>query len=129
MTDIEQLKQQLYEKIQASSKPEEPLSDLERLKYSQLPAYQAHQRLKQQTEQGWNKAFIQGAIPNSSPFTPPDEVYLLEVLTECCSRLNSALATSERYPQLPDLKSAIADAITGIHEAAAIVVEPETYLE
>jgi hypothetical protein len=72
---------------------------------------------------------MQGAIPNQSPFTPADEIYLLEVLTECRAKLLSAQSTAQRYPQLPDIEKGIADAITGIHEAAAVVLEPETYME
>jgi hypothetical protein len=77
----------------------------------------------------WQQAPIQGAIPNSSPFTLADEQYLLEVLTECRAKLESALATAQGYSQLPDLAKGIGDAITGIHEAAAVVIDPELYLE
>jgi hypothetical protein len=72
---------------------------------------------------------VQGTVPPSSPFTPADEQYLLEVLTNCRRKLDSALATAKRYPRLPDLSTALSDAITSIHEAAAIMIEPETYLE
>jgi hypothetical protein len=96
MTDLlEQLKQELLAKLQASSKPE--------------------------------RSPVQGTIPTQSPFAPADEVYLLEVLTECRAKLDAALATAERYPALCDLKTNIADAITGIHQAAAIVIDPELY--
>jgi len=85
--------------------------------------------LHRQSFQSWQQAPTQGAIPPSSPFTPADEQYLVEVLTECRHKLDSALVTAKRYPQLADLATALSDAITGIHEAAAIVIEPETYLQ
>ncbi len=85
--------------------------------------------IDRQSFQNWQQTAIQGAIPPSSPFAPADEQYLVEVLTECRHRLDSALATAKRYPRLPDLSTALSDAITGIHEAAAIVIEPETYLQ
>lgn len=72
---------------------------------------------------------MQGNPPPSSPFTEADEQYLLEVLTECRVKLDSALVTAQGYRRLPDLSTAISDALTGIHQAAAIVIEPETYLE
>lgn len=77
----------------------------------------------------WQQSPQQGAIPTASPFAPADEQYLLEVLTECRAKLDSALATANRYPRLPDLSTALADSITAIHKAAAIAIEPETYLE
>lgn len=82
-----------------------------------------------QTYNNWQQSPMQGAIPPSSPFTPADEMYLLETLTECRKKLESALSTAEGYSRLPDLRKGIADAITGIHEAAAVVIEPETYME
>ena len=82
-----------------------------------------------QTFRQWQQSPMQGAMPNPSPFTLADEQYLLEVFTECRTKLQSALSTAQRYPQLPDIEKGIADAITGIHEAAAVVLEPETYLE
>ncbi len=127
--DLEQLKQQLYVKIQANAKPEQPPSDVEMLKYSELPSCQSHQNLKQQTERQWQQAPMQGAIPMQSPFTPADEQYLIEILTECRTKLESALQTAQGYSQLPDLAMGIGDAITGIREAAAVVIEPEAYLE
>lgn len=76
-----------------------------------------------------HQPLMQGTPPKSSPFTPADEQYLLEVLTECRVKLDSALATAQGYSQLPDLATALNDALTGIHQAAAIVIEPETYLD
>ncbi len=77
----------------------------------------------------WHQTPMQGAIPNPSPFTPADEAYLLEVLTECRAKLESALETAQGYSRLPDLAKGIGDAITGIHEAAAVVIDPEIYME
>jgi hypothetical protein len=77
----------------------------------------------------WQRSPIQGAMPNQSPFTPADEQYLLETLTECRTKLQMALTTAQGYSRLPDLAKGLADALTGIHEAAAVVLEPETYLE
>ncbi len=90
MTDpLEQLKQDLYAKIQATCKPEEPPSDIDLLKYSQLPEYQAHQKLRQQTEQRWKQAPMQGAIP----FTTPDEEHIeivSDALLDALDRLTFA---------------------------------------
>ena len=123
MTDLDDLKQQLYSKIKASQQPEPTPSRSDLLKYSDLRANQSFEN--------WKQAPIQGAIVpvSSSLFTSADEQYLVEVLTECRVKLESALVTAKRYSQLPDLATAIADSITGIHQAAAIVIEPETYLE
>jgi hypothetical protein len=82
-----------------------------------------------QTSHQWQQSPMQGAIPNPSPFTLADEQYLLETLTECRAKLQMALSTAQEYSQLPDLAKGLADAITGIHEAAAVVLEPETYME
>jgi len=85
--------------------------------------------LPHQDFKDWQQSPIQGKFPPSSPFTQADEQYLLEVLTDCRHKVDSALSTAKRYPRLPDLSTALSDAITGIHEAAAIVIEPEAYLE
>ena len=85
--------------------------------------------LSQQNLQSWQQSPQQGAIPRESPFTTADETYLLEVFTECRVKLESALATAQRYSRLPDLAEGIGDAITGIHEAAAVVIDPELYTE
>jgi len=69
----------------------------------------------------------QGAIPALTPFTPADEIYLQEVLTECRVRLESALSTAQGYAHLPDLSTALSDAITGCQKAIAIVNDPENY--
>jgi hypothetical protein len=89
------------------------------------------EQLKQQIQscQQWQHSPIQGVIPNPSPFTSADEQYLLEVLHECRAKLESALETAQGYSRLPDLAKGIGDAITGIHEAAAVVIDPEIYIE
>jgi hypothetical protein len=77
----------------------------------------------------WQQSPIQGAIPRTSPFTPADEAYLLETLTECRVKLSEALKVAQGYSRLPDLVAGLGDALQGIHDAAAIVVDPETYLD
>jgi hypothetical protein len=57
------------------------------------------------------KTFKAGSSP--LPFTPADESYLQETLTECRVKLESALATAKGYSRLPDLAVALSDAITG----------------
>ncbi len=123
MKDLNDLKQQLYQKIKERQQLDPTPIRTDLLKYSDL-------RANQQFE-SWRQSPIQGAIVpiSSSPFTPVDEEYLLAVLTECRTKLDSALVTAKRYSRLPDLTTAIADSITGLHQAAAIVIEPETYLE
>lgn len=51
MTDLNELKQQLYAKIQANSKPEKPLTQEDLLKNDEIPQYQSHQRLRNALEQ------------------------------------------------------------------------------
>ncbi len=85
--------------------------------------------LSHQSFPQWQQSPIQGAIPHQSPFTPADEAYLQEVLTECRIKLESALATAQGYSCLPDLAVALGDAITGCNEALAVVNDPQTYLE
>jgi hypothetical protein len=41
------------------------------------------------------------SVPQRSPFTPADESYLQEVLTECRVKLESALSTAKRYSAYP----------------------------
>ena len=62
-------------------------------------------------------------------FTPADESYLVETLVECRFKIESALATAQRYSSLPDLAVALSDALTGCHEALAVVNDPKTYQE
>ena len=83
--------------------------------------------LSHQSFSQWQQSPQQGAIPARSPFTPADESYLQEVLTECRVRLESALSTAQGYAHLPDLSTALSDAITGCQRAIAIVNDPENY--
>lgn len=77
----------------------------------------------------WQQSPIQGAIPRTSPITPADEKALLEAFTECGERLRAVQEIAQRYPQLAELGAGISDARQSIAEAAAVVIEPETYLE
>jgi hypothetical protein len=85
--------------------------------------------LSHQNLQSWQQSPTQGVIPAQSPFTPADESYLVETLTECRVRLESALTTAKGYSGLPDLAVALADALTGCQEALAVINDPKTYLE
>ncbi len=84
--------------------------------------------LSHQNLQSWQQSPVQGAIPARSPFTPADESYLQEVVTECRIKLESALGTAKGY-SLPDLTTALADALTGCQEALAVINDPQTYQE
>ena len=84
----------------------------------------SHQNLK-----SWQQSPVQGAIPAQSPFTPADESYLAETLTECRVKLESALSTAQNYTRLPDLSTALSDALTGCQEALAVLNDPQTYQE
>jgi hypothetical protein len=84
----------------------------------------SHQNFSQ-----WQQSPVQGAIPARSPFTPADESYLQEVLTECRVRLESALATAKGYSRLPSLATALSHAVEGCQEAIAIVNDPQNYQE
>jgi hypothetical protein len=77
----------------------------------------------------WQQNPIQGAIPNQSPLTPADEALLTETLVECRARLQMALQTAQTYRQLPDLATALGDAVTGCDEALAVLNDPSTYLD
>ncbi len=77
----------------------------------------------------WQQAPVQGAIPNQSIFTPADESFLEETLVECRARLRMALETAKTYNRLPDLATALGDAVTGCEEALAVVRDPQKYLE
>ena len=85
--------------------------------------------LSQQSSSQWQQSPTQGAIPARSPFTPTDEIYLQQVLTECRIRLESALSTAQGYVPLPDLSNALSNAITGCQKAIAIVNDPQNYQE
>ncbi len=68
-------------------------------------------------------------LPQTSkqPFTPADESYLAEVAVECRVKLESALQTAQRYSRVPQLTTALADALTGCQQAAAILQDLNTY--
>jgi hypothetical protein len=62
--------------------------------------------------------------------TDADELYLTETITESRVRLESALATAERYrSQVPALATALADGLTAIQQADAIFNDLETYAD
>lgn len=48
--ELEQLKKELYAKIQATQKPDQPLSDLDLLKHSELSIHEAHKKLRHQVK-------------------------------------------------------------------------------
>ena len=125
MTDLEQLKQQLLAKLQASGKPKQPPSDLDLLKPSQLPTYQAHQELRRQTEQQWKRSPLQGAIPSNEDHIEIVTDALLDALdrltfahhllentgvakthtalfTAVCDALNATSEAIERCSDAPD---------------------------
>ena len=77
----------------------------------------------------WQQSPQQGAVQTRSPFTPADESYLAETLTECRVKLESALSTAQNYTRLPDLSTALSDALTGCQEALAVLNDPQTYQE
>jgi hypothetical protein len=77
----------------------------------------------------WQQNPIQGAIPSQSPLTPADESFLIETLVECRNRLQMALETAQGYSRLPDLATALGDAITACEEALAVVRDPQKYIE
>lgn len=79
--------------------------------------------------QQWDQLPIQASSPNLSSFTLADEAYLLEVLTECRVKLKSALCTAQTYSRLPDLTTAISDAITACDEGLTVLNDPTTYVE
>jgi hypothetical protein len=66
---------------------------------------------------------------HQTSFTTADEAYLQETLVYCRVKLESALRTAQRYNQLADLSTALADALTGCNEALTIVGDPKTYQE
>ena len=119
MTDLEQLKQQLYAKLQKSIKPEEPLSDLDLLKPSQLPAYQAQQNLRQQTEPQWKRSPSQGAIPS----VPSDEDHIAivtDALLDALDRLTFAdclLQNTGLSKSHTALFTAVCDGLNATNEA------------
>ncbi len=116
MTDLENLKQQLYAKIQKNSEQEKPLTDADLVKHSELPTYQAHQNLRQQTFEQWQHCPIQGAIPK--PLSELDEVEAalktaLPWLEQAYCLMNSN-RLDKRYAEL---YVAVCDAMTATQEA------------
>jgi hypothetical protein len=77
----------------------------------------------------WQQNPIQGVIPSQSPFAPADENFLTETLVECRARLQMALETAQGYSRLPDLATALGDAVTGCEEALTVLGDPATYLD
>lgn len=70
---------------------------------------------------------VDGVLVNNV-LTDADEIYLTETLTECRVRLESALATVERYSsQLPALATAVADGVTACQSALQVLDEPLAY--
>lgn len=86
--------------------------------------------IDRQSFQNWQQAPAQGAIPLKSVMTDADELYLTEVIAESRVRLESALATAQRYgSQVPALSTALADALTAVQQADAIFNDLETYAD
>lgn len=77
----------------------------------------------------WQQSPVQGAIPNQSPIAPADEVFLTEVLVDCQIRLKMALEAARGYSRLPDLATALGDAVTACQEGLAVVQDPQKYIE
>ncbi len=77
----------------------------------------------------WQQIPIQGAIPSQSPLAPADQSFLEETLVECRTRLQMALQTAQTYSRLPDLATALGDALTGCDEALAVLADLATYLD
>lgn len=116
MSELEDLKQQLYAKIQASQTHEQPPSEIDLLKYSQLPTYQAHQRLRLQAQQQWMESPQQGAIP--APANPLYEVeeglkIALPHLKEAYARAEKSGVKETNY----ELLQALGDALTACTDA------------
>ncbi len=82
-----------------------------------------------QTFTQWQQNSAPSSIPSPSPLTPADEAYLAETLVECRNRLQIALKTAQTYNRLPDLPTALGDAVTACEEALAVVRDPQKYIE
>ncbi len=85
--------------------------------------------IPQQTFSQWLQNPSQGTVPSPSPLTPADEDFLAETLVECRNRLQMALETAQTYNRLPDLATALGDAVTACDEALAVVQDPQKFLE
>lgn len=77
----------------------------------------------------WQQNPMQGTIPSVSPLTPADEAFLAETLLECRQRLRMALEAAKTYSRLPDLGTALGDALTGCDEALTVLNDPAIYLD
>ncbi len=84
--------------------------------------------ITQQTLTQWQQK-PQDAIPHQSPLTPADEAFFAETLVECRVRLQMALKTAKTYSCLPDLATALGDAVTGCEEAIAVIQDPQKYID
>ena len=85
--------------------------------------------IPQQSFTQWQQTPMQGTVPSSSPLTPADEAYLTETLVECRVRLQMALETAQTYSRLPDLATALGDALTGCDEALAVGQDSQKYID
>jgi hypothetical protein len=85
--------------------------------------------IPQQSFTRWQENPVQGTVPSPSPLTLADEDFLAETLIECKNRLRMALETAQTYNRLPDLATALGDAVTACEEALAIVQDPQKYIE
>jgi hypothetical protein len=86
--------------------------------------------IDRQSFQEWQQAPAQGITPRPSIMTDADELYLTEVITESRVRLESALTTAQRYgSQVPALSTALADAVTAVQQADAILSDLDTYAD
>lgn len=77
----------------------------------------------------WLQVPVQGSILSSSPIAPADEAFLTEVLIDCQIRLKMALEAAKGYSRLPDLATALGDAVTACQEGLAVVQDPQKYIE
>ncbi len=64
-----------------------------------------------------------------TPFTHADEVHLIETVVECRNQLQSALTTAQGYSKVPQLTTALADAVTAVQQADAILSDLDTYAD
>jgi hypothetical protein len=85
--------------------------------------------IPQQSFSQWQENPVQGAVPSPSPLAVADEDFLVETLMECRNRLRMALETAQTYSRLPDLATALGDAVTACEEALAVVQDPQKYIE
>jgi hypothetical protein len=67
MSNLDDLKQQLYAKLQANIKPEKPLTQEDLLKVTDLPAYEKSQRLRKVIEQ--QRSSVYDLAPDKLPPT------------------------------------------------------------